>query len=194
MVQPQYCFIQPVFLQDSRYWQKVSRQVIGWRMGIFSPLCAMKILATAVFLSEAGPQRLHDILPALKEVKPGFWLTGSLSPAGFPSLGGSLALTSLSLRLGPLLRQAMGGAAKAFFRCLTQPSLASSFQGSLVDAVDSLEFHWRTSVPFVLELYLSSTGELKVHWSSWGCSWTWPSCATARGVSRSRAFTEVQIL
>ena len=25
-------------------------------------------------------------------------------------------------------------------------------------AVDSLEFHWRTLVPFVLELYLSSTG------------------------------------
>ena len=35
------------------------------------------------------------------------------------------------------------------------------------------KFHW------------SSTGELKVHWSSWGCSWTWPSCATARGMSRS---------
>jgi hypothetical protein len=118
----------------------------------------MMTLATAVFLLEAGPQmpqRLHDILPALQEVKPGFWLTGSLSPAGFPSLGDSPALTSLSLRLGPLLRQAMGGAAKAFFCCPTQPSLASSFQGSLEDAVDSLEFHWRTSFPFILELYLS---------------------------------------
>ena len=31
----------------------------------------------------------------------------------------------------------------------------------------------------------SSTGELEVRWSSWGCSWTWPSCATARGMSRS---------
>jgi len=51
--------------------------------------------------------------------------------------------------------------------------------------VDSREFHWRTLVPFVLELYLSSTGELKFHWSSWGCSWAWPSCATARGMSRS---------
>ena len=50
-------------------------------------------------------------------------------------------------------------------------------------AVDSLEFHWRTLAPFVLELYLSSTGELKFHWSSWGFSWTWPSCATARGIS-----------
>ena len=35
------------------------------------------------------------------------------------------------------------------------------------------KFHW------------SSTGKLKVHWSSWGCSWTWPSCATTRGMSRS---------
>ena len=29
---------------------------------------------------------------------------------------------------------------------------------------------------------------LKVHWSSWaqwGCSWTWSSCATASGMSRS---------
>ena len=38
--------------------------------------------------------------------------------------------------------------------------------------VDSLEFHWRTQVPFVLDLYLSSIEELKVQWSSW----TWPSC------------------
>ena len=35
------------------------------------------------------------------------------------------------------------------------------------------KFHW------------SSTGEPEFHWSSWGCSWTWPSCATARGMSRS---------
>ena len=31
----------------------------------------------------------------------------------------------------------------------------------------------------------SSTGELEVRWSSWGCSWTLPRCATARGMSWS---------
>ena len=35
------------------------------------------------------------------------------------------------------------------------------------------KFHW------------SSTGESEFHCSSQGCSWTWPSCARARGVSRS---------
>ena len=35
------------------------------------------------------------------------------------------------------------------------------------------KFHW------------SSTGELEVRWSSWRCSWTLLSCATARGMSRS---------
>ena len=56
--------------------------------------------------------------------------------------------------------------------------LCSGFPGVPLENFSSIgtwalfKFHW------------SSTGELVVRWSSWGCSWTLPSCATARGMSR----------
>ena len=37
VVQPQYCCIQPGFLQDMMYWQKLSRQLMSWRIGMSRP-------------------------------------------------------------------------------------------------------------------------------------------------------------
>ena len=57
--------------------------------------------------------------------------------------------------------------------------MCSGFTGVPLENFSSIgtgalfKFHW------------SSTGEFEVRWSSWGCSWTLPSCAAAKGMSRS---------
>ena len=59
------------------------------------------------------------------------------------------------------------------------PLLYSEFTGVPLENLSSI------GTEALFKLQWSSPRELKVHWSSWGCSWTWPSCATSRDMSRS---------
>ena len=60
-----------------------------------------------------------------------------------------------------------------------KPSVGSGFPGVPLENFSSIctgalfKFRW------------SSTEELKFHWGSWGCFWTWLSYATAKCMSRS---------